>query len=138
MVAVEFVIQGDGTVVGIYSDKLPYRAMAAALGGDLAITRASHVEPTLDGRWVADLSPSGGPLLGPFDLRQTALDQEIVWLRTNVLGTIDCPSGRHDWSASMKAGIGIGSVWERCQSCPAYRYRRTAGEPWTVDAGAAS
>ena len=34
--------------------------------GTLAIKRASHVEPDGLGRWHADLSPVGGPFLGPF------------------------------------------------------------------------
>lgn len=72
--------------------------------------RASHVEPARDycaecrkrrdesrrdgtcqcfvlrnvfapGWWVADMSPSGGPLLGAFPTRQAALDAERAWLR---------------------------------------------------------
>lgn len=75
-----------GTVEGIYSDAVPYRALAAALGGTLTTARASHVEPTDDSRWAADMEPSGGPVLGPFDTRQAALDAETEWLRVNVFG----------------------------------------------------
>jgi hypothetical protein len=34
--------------------------------GRLSIQRGSHVEPTADGQWTADLSPVNGPVLGPF------------------------------------------------------------------------
>ena len=45
--------------------------------GAATINRASHVEPTKDCRWTADLSPIGGPVLGPFDTREQALLAEI-------------------------------------------------------------
>ena len=48
--------------------------------GPAAIRRASHVEPTPDGRWTADLGPMDGPVLGPFTTRAAALDAEQVWL----------------------------------------------------------
>ncbi len=48
--------------------------------------RASHVEPVDNGmRWSADLSPVGGPVLGPFLLRRQALDAEAEWLQANIL-----------------------------------------------------
>jgi hypothetical protein len=85
-VSAEIIIRRDGSVLGIYSDAIPYREIAAGLGGQLQIERASHVEPTVDGRWDADLSPCDGPILGPFETRQEALDAEVAWLRRNVLG----------------------------------------------------
>jgi hypothetical protein len=48
-------------------------------------TRASHVEPDDRGRWLADLSPIGGPVLGPFDRRSEALEAEVTWLEENWL-----------------------------------------------------
>ena len=51
-----------------------------ALSGRLTITRASHVEPTPEGLWEADLSPVGGPVLGPFAERSAALKAEVRWL----------------------------------------------------------
>jgi hypothetical protein len=48
--------------------------------GPPRIQRASHVEPSLDGRWLADLSPVKGPILGPFDFRTQALAAERQWL----------------------------------------------------------
>ena len=73
-------ITPDGRVSFIWSDEL------AALReiGDCSIRRASHVEPTTDGRWTADMAPSGGPVLGPFDLRGDALKAEVQWLADNL------------------------------------------------------
>jgi hypothetical protein len=68
-----------GRVRFIYSDTLaPLLAE-----GDFKITRASHVEPTDAGEWTADMSPVGGPVLGPFPLREIALSAEVAWLREN-------------------------------------------------------
>lgn len=75
------VVDKTGTVKMIYEDDL--RGLLVA--GDATIKRVSHVEPTIDGRWTADLSPVQGPLLGPFDTRKQALDEEINWINTNVL-----------------------------------------------------
>lgn len=43
------------------------------------------MEPTVDGRWTADLSPVAGPTLGPFNTRRAALDAEVAWLIKNRL-----------------------------------------------------
>jgi hypothetical protein len=48
--------------------------------GELAIRRASHVEPDRRGRWWADLAPLGGPRLGPFLHRSEALRAEAAWI----------------------------------------------------------
>jgi len=53
--------------------------------GQGKVQRASHVEPDDQGNWVADLSPVGGPKLGPFPLRKTALIAEVTWLEKNVI-----------------------------------------------------
>lgn len=49
--------------------------------------RASYVEPDAAGAWWADLSPVGGPRLGPFpfDRRDLALREEARWLAENIL-----------------------------------------------------
>ena len=49
--------------------------------GKLSIKRASHVEPNSNGDWVADMSPVNGPQLGPFKLRQDAINAEISYLK---------------------------------------------------------
>jgi len=78
----EVVIAGDGVCRCIYDEAIPL----ADLGTPI-ITRASHVEPTGDGQWTADLSPVGGPLLGPFGRRSQALKAEVGWLRESWLVT---------------------------------------------------
>lgn len=49
--------------------------------GKTRIVRASHVEPTEDGRWIADMAPSGGGILGSFSTRGEALAAEREWLK---------------------------------------------------------
>lgn len=104
------VVIRNGAAEFVYSDDL------AGLAAQAEVTRASHVEPAsgycaacglpvaacdevsgslphrlavgLPGRWVADMRPSGGPVLwGPegtgYPTRQAALDAERVWLREN-------------------------------------------------------
>ena len=76
----ELIILPDGQVKCIYDEALPLSDL-----GKLSITRASHVEPTSVGQWMADLSPVGGPQLGPFEKRADALAAEIDWLQTHWL-----------------------------------------------------
>ena len=71
----------DGTARCIYDDD--FADFIRSLG-NVTITRASHVEPTAEGEWEADMSPAGGPVLGPFRLRREALAAERKWLLTNV------------------------------------------------------
>ncbi len=73
--------RADGSVQFIWSDEL----RPVFNEGDGAIRRASHVEPTPEGLWVADLAPVGGPALGPFTQRSKALSAEIKWLEANVI-----------------------------------------------------
>lgn len=96
------VVIRNGVAEFIYGDDL------APLARHATVTRASHVEPhpTRPG-WLADMRPSGGPVLGrgfertpeaiawsrhhhgtdgieslpPFETRQAALDAELAWLR---------------------------------------------------------
>ena len=70
----------DGGLSFIYSDDL----VDLLSLGDATITRASHVEPAAGG-WTADMSPVGGPVLGPFVLRSTALAAEVAWLQEHRL-----------------------------------------------------
>ena len=42
--------------------------------------RQQHVEPNVEGNWFADLSPVGGPTLGPYKLRSEALQAEKEYL----------------------------------------------------------
>jgi hypothetical protein len=76
----ELVIAPDGHARAIYGEAIDLRAL-----GPLAIVRASHVEPTPDGRWSADLRLVRGPVLGPFAQRSQALEAEHQWLRAHWL-----------------------------------------------------
>jgi hypothetical protein len=64
----------------IYTEFLPLQSLGA-----VQISRASHVEPDESGAWWADLSPSQGPVLGPFPHRSLALQAEHDWLVQNVI-----------------------------------------------------
>jgi hypothetical protein len=71
----------DGRIKFIYDD---FVAEITREVGQLNIRRASHVEPTgPDGLWLADMSPVGGPALGPFMTRTIALQEERLWLITH-------------------------------------------------------
>ena len=72
---VELVVSSQGEIRCIYHEELEFKVL-----GQARITRASHVEPTADGRWTADLTPVGGPVLGPFARRTVALAAEHAWL----------------------------------------------------------
>ena len=74
------VVEPTGRVRAIYSEEI-----ALATLGRATITRASTVEPDRDGRWHADLRPSRGPVLGPFETRSEALAAEVAWLEAHWL-----------------------------------------------------
>jgi len=71
----QLIVKPNGTIHSVYSDTFDFKTL-----GETTIRRASHVEPDKQGRWIADLSPVGGPELGPFERHQEALDAEIVQL----------------------------------------------------------
>ena len=50
--------------------------------GNVAIRRASHVEP-VEGGWSADMGPVGGPVLATCKLRSEAIAAEVAWLKEN-------------------------------------------------------
>ena len=62
----------------LYDETLPPAELCR-----LTNTRGSHVEPSEAGHWTADLSPVGGPLLGPFATRSEALSAERAWFEHN-------------------------------------------------------
>ena len=70
----------DGTMRCIYDEAIKLHSL-----GSLNIQRASHVEPSPDGTWSADLSPVGGPQLENFSDRSVALAAELDWLEKNWL-----------------------------------------------------
>ncbi len=75
------VVEPGGRVRCLYGEAVDLAAL-----GVLSIRRASHVEPDEQGRWHADLRPVGGPVLGPFEHRSTALAAETAWLEEHWLG----------------------------------------------------
>lgn len=77
---IEFLMTAHGIVRAIYTEVIPIQVL-----GQVHIQRASHVEPDTAGQWWADLSPSQGPLLGPFACRSEALQAEHDWLTQHVL-----------------------------------------------------
>jgi hypothetical protein len=71
----QLVIDCRGIVRGVYGEAIDLPQL-----GDLTIRRASHVEPDAGRCWWADLTPVGGPTLGPFERRSEALKAELTWL----------------------------------------------------------
>lgn len=76
-------VNADGTLAFVWDDEL---AELLELG-PATVTRASHVEPTADGQWTADLAPMGGPVLGPFRLRREALAAEVSEVESQLFRT---------------------------------------------------
>jgi hypothetical protein len=82
---VELVITPAGNLRAIYDERVDLAGL-----GRRTIRRGSHVEPTEDGRWTADLAPCDGPLLGPFERRSEALAAEVAWLTEHWLHRVPC------------------------------------------------
>jgi hypothetical protein len=76
----ELLISPNGTARCIYGEEIDLAQL-----GTLTIQRGSHVEPNEHGQWMVDLSPVGGPRLGPFAVRSVALTEEVAWLSQNWL-----------------------------------------------------
>jgi hypothetical protein len=73
-------IDPQGRVTCLYSEAIDLTSL-----GELSIRRASQIEPDAQGQWLADLSPVGGPVLGPFGFRSEALLAEEAWLEAQWL-----------------------------------------------------
>jgi hypothetical protein len=76
----DLLIEPTGTVRCVFGEQIDLGQL-----GRLSIRRGSHVEPTPDGQWTADLAPVQGPLLGPFPTRTAALNAEVSWLQEHWL-----------------------------------------------------
>jgi hypothetical protein len=76
----QLIIQPDGSVRCLYGE-----AIDLAHLGQVAICRASQVEPDVNGKWLADLRPVEGPCLGPFPQRSQALAAEETWINEHWL-----------------------------------------------------
>ena len=85
----ELFIATDGDTRCLYGETLNLASL-----GSLSIERASHVEPDDRGRWTVDLSPVGGPTLGPYLTRSHALAVEAEWLTRHRLAEPDEVAGR--------------------------------------------
>jgi hypothetical protein len=85
----QLVIDPHGDVRCVYGEEIELAAL-----GQLIIRRGSHVEPDVQGRWWADLSPVQGPLLGPYTRRTEALDAELRWLNAHWLLGGETPACR--------------------------------------------
>ena len=113
---VEIIIGKGGQTRAIYS---PTASRLLSTLGTTETRRASHVEPTAElgeaalrelvkanpgttpdairallptDAWWADLTPVGGPVLGPFHERDVALAAELTWLQANNIP--NCRDGR--------------------------------------------
>ena len=76
----DLLIEASGTVRCVFGEDIDLGQL-----GRLSIRRGSHVEPTPDGQWTADLAPVQGPQLGPFPTRTAALNAEVTWLQEHWL-----------------------------------------------------
>lgn len=76
----QLLIDAQGNIRCVYSETVDLAQL-----GLMTISRGSHVEPDAAGDWHADLSPVGGPKLGPFGRRSEALAAEMRWLDTHWL-----------------------------------------------------
>ena len=78
----QLIIDSSGNTRCVYDEALPLNQL-----GQIKIRRGSHVEPVSDGKWIADMNPVDGPILGPFNLRSEALSAERRWLEKHWLPT---------------------------------------------------
>jgi hypothetical protein len=76
----KLIVEPTGQVRCIYGEAIDLAAL-----GQVIIRRASHVEPDVNSKWWADLSPVKGPRIGPFDFRSDALTAEQSWLEQHWL-----------------------------------------------------
>jgi hypothetical protein len=93
----ELVVGADGVARCIYDEALDLREL-----GKLQITRASHVEPDVEGYWFADMGPVDGPVLGPFRSRTEALGAERGWLVGEMLWQHNAIHRHADLAASLR------------------------------------
>jgi hypothetical protein len=105
-----------GQVEGLYSEAIDARAI-----GRVTSSRASHVEPDPNNNWIADLSPVGGPVLGPFAKRSEALAAESGWLDQWLADGKPTPCSARAATNALAAHVA------KCEAC----LSRDAGEPVT-------
>ena len=93
----QIVIRADGNGRCLYGEAIDLQQLGA-----LAVARASNVEPNAIGHWMADLSPVGGPKLGPFATRSNALAATSCGGRAKGGSHADCHSYRWLCSVSLR------------------------------------
>ncbi|MBA2116110.1 hypothetical protein [Bremerella alba] len=76
----QIVVAPGGGIRCVYDESIDL-----SLLGKVQISRGSHVEPSKESYWFADLAPVGGPSLGPFLKRTDAMAAEVAWLEENWL-----------------------------------------------------
>jgi hypothetical protein len=110
--AMDLFIDNKGLVRCIYDESINLAAL-----GSIDISRASHVEPTPDGQWTADMSPVAGPLLGPFAVRSEALAAERGWLERNWLPAANTPTSMCPQCGSREFAYAeyVQRMYRRCQ-----------------------
>jgi len=77
---IQMVVDPSGQIRCVYGETIDLSEL-----GSLSCRLGSHVEPNKEGHWMADLSPVGGPMLGPFTTRGAALRAEVAWLHQHWL-----------------------------------------------------
>jgi hypothetical protein len=60
--------------------RLAFRVLRLCFGDNGRVAKLTRRFP---GRWLADMAPSAGPVLGPFATRAEAIAAERRWLRDN-------------------------------------------------------
>lgn len=75
-------------IIAVYDDDLRFLFSL----GDTKINKASHVLPE-GTSFFADLAPSGGPKIGPFDRRNDAIKGEQAWLNHQMRTKLGLSSG---------------------------------------------
>ena len=80
----QLIVESNGAIRCLYDETISLGRL-----GRLTIRRGSHVEADECGCWHTDLSPLGGPMLGPFSLRSEALLAESTWIKRHWLNHLD-------------------------------------------------
>jgi hypothetical protein len=87
----QFVVEQDGRTVGLKDD-----IADKVLGGlKTDVFRVSHIRE-IDGKFVPDMSPVGGPCLDPCATRAEAIEAEIAYIHANFAQIAAETLRRHD------------------------------------------